>query len=262
MYFCDEFAHNSNNPCPQEGMVWALLILLGVVMAIHWFEYRRSIEEYTFAQPVSAAEIRDVIGEKTPIVVEIGSLPWRETIAAEAGWPVAVGDGVEVPVSEWLKERQEIQNGSVLADSMGLATGLVDINDGRQWWWMSGLQNLTVDILEPGQTLGFQWVGAERHWIGCSDGEPLTLWLVHSRYRKFLPASVADADPWSLTVAEAPWIGRVQYIEVIVRPGWCVGVPAHWGVAARSAATTGGISWAWTADQHSPLSLAMTNLGM
>jgi hypothetical protein len=168
-------------------------------------------------------------------------------------------------VSEWLKTtpHQEIRNGTVLAETMELSTGLADINDGRQWWWMSGLQNLTVDILEPGQTLGLHWVGAERHWIGCSDGEPLTLWLVHSRYHKFLPA--AAADPWSLTVADAPWIGRVQYIEVIVRPGWCVGVPAHWGVAARPAVPEGattapGASWVWTADQHSPLSLALAQL--
>jgi hypothetical protein len=240
-------------------MVWALLILLGVVIAIHWFEYRRNIQEYTFAQPKSSAEIRDIIGEKTPIVVEIGALPWRSKIAADAGWPVAVGDGVEIPVSEWLKAPVELQNGEALAESMGLATGLADINDGRQWWWMAGLQNLTVDLLEPGQALGLHWVGAERHWIGCSDGEPLTLWLVHSRYRKFLPASATGADPWALTVAEAPWIGRVQYIEVIVRPGWCVGVPAHWGVAARPVGAAEK-SWVWTADQHSPLSFALENI--
>lgn len=240
-------------------MVWALLILLGVVVAIHWFEYRRNIQEYTFAQPKTSAEIRDIVGEKTPIVVEIGALPWRSKIASDAAWPVAAGDGVEVPVSEWLKAPQEIQNGEELAETMGLTTGLADINDSRQWWWMPGFQNLTVDILEPGQTLGLHWVGAERHWIGCSDGEPLTLWLVHSRYRKFLPSSAAGADPWALTVSDAPWIGRVQYIEVIVRPGWCVGVPAHWGVAARGVAATGK-SWVWTADQHSPLSFALMNI--
>lgn len=244
-------------------MIWALLLLIGVVAAIHWFEYRRSIQEYTFAQPKSSADIRDIMGEKTPIVVEIGTLPWREKIATDASWPVAVGEGVDMPVSEWIKTlpltRQEIRNGSSLAEDMGLSTGLTDINEGRKWWWLPGLQNLTVDIMGPGQTHGLQWIGAERRWIGCSDGAPLTIWLVHSRYRKFLPPSTDNADPWELTVSDAPWIGSVQYIEVIVRPGWCIGVPAHWGVAARSA---GEESWIWTADQHSPLSLARMNLGM
>jgi hypothetical protein len=244
-------------------MAWALLLLLGVVIAVHWFEYNRSIQEYTFAQPKSAADIRGVVSEKTPIVAEIGTLPWRNKVAEDATWPVSIGEGVEMPVSEWLKQedaiRQAIGNGSALAETMGLATGLGEIEESRRWWWMPGLHDLTVDVLGPGETLGLHWVGAERHWIGCSDGEPLTLWLVHSRYQKFLPAEVSN--PWTLTVAEAPWIGRVQYIEVIVRPGWCVGVPAHWGVAVRSDATAAGSrSWVWTADQHSPLSLGLANL--
>lgn len=242
-------------------MIWALLILVGVVAAVHWFEYKRSVEEYTFAQPKSPAEIRDLIGEKTPIVAEIGALPWRETVARDATWPVSVGEGVDIPIAEWLKAarpRQPIQNGAALAEMMGLTTGLSDIDDGRQWWWIPGLRNLTVEMLEPGEKIGLHWVGAERHWIGCSDGAPLTLWLVHSRYRKYLPAA-AD-DPWSLTAATAPWIGRVQYIEVVVRPGWCVGIPAHWGAAIKPADDSKDAAWVWTADQHSPLSLALSSV--
>jgi hypothetical protein len=242
-------------------MIWALLLLLGVVAAVHWFEYNRSIQEYTFAQPKTSAEIRDLISEKTPIVAEIGVLPWRSSVANDAAWPVSVGHGVEMPISEWLKQegvRQPIENGTALAETMELSTGLSEIEESRRWWWMPGFRNLSVDILEPGEKLGLHWIGAERHWIGCSDGEPLTLWLVHSRYRKFMP-SVAD-DPWALTVADAPWIGRVQYIEMIVRPGWCVGLPAHWGVSIRGTDT--GRSWIWTADQHSPMSLGLTNLGV
>ena len=246
-------------------MVWALLLLLGVVVAVHWFEYKRSIQEYTFAQPKTSTEIRDLIGEKTPIVAEIGALPWRASVADNAAWPVAISSGVEMPISEWLKMdgegRQEIQNGTALAESMELTTGLSDIADGHKWWWVPGLRDVSVDILEPGQVVGLQWVDAERHWIGCSDGEPIMLWLVHSHYRKYLPTSEVT-DPWTLTVSDAPWIGRVQYIEVIVRPGWCVGVPAHWGVACREAGEKAGRSWIWTADQHSVLSLAVANSGV
>ncbi len=241
-------------------MIWALFILLGVVAVVHWFEYKRSVEEYTFAQPKAPSEIRDLIGEKTPIVTEIGALPWREAVAAEAGWPLSVGEGVDIPIAEWVKgarPRPQIQNGPALAETMGLATGLSDIDDGRQWWWIPGLRDLTVEVLEPGEKLGLHWVGAERHWIGCSDGEPLTLWLVHSRYRKYLPAGNSIDDPWALTVADAPWIGRVQYIEVVVRPGWCVGLPAHWGVAVTTKSADGA-AWIWTANQHSPLSLALS----
>ena len=243
-------------------MVWALLLLLGVVVAVHWFEYRRSVQEYTFAQPKILGEISDVIGEKTPIVVEVGVLPWRPEIATGARWNVSVEDGPDIPVSEWLtaSPRPLPQNGSQLATEMGLEHGLIDVDDGRRWWWMSGLHDTNVGILDPGAALGLSWVDAERQWLGCTAGAPLVVWLVHSRYRRYLPDSKEPIDPWNLTVADTPWIGRVQYIEVRVRPGWCIGIPAHWGFAVRADDGDSGGAWWWMTSQHSPLSWGLRQL--
>lgn len=245
-------------------MVWAVLILLGVVVVVHWLEYRRSIQEYTFAQPATVNEIRDVVGEKTPIVVEIGVLPWRPEVAKQTAWMISVGDDgeMDMPITRWVEEspRPAIQNGEALAGDVGLETGLTEIDEGRAWWWMTGLQNTTVGVLEKGQIKGLEWVTAERKWIGCSAGAPLVLWIAHSAYHKYLPdrAKIRECNPWTLTTAETPWIGRVQYIEVRVKPGWAVGIPAHWGFAVRSEDDTE--SWWWTTTQHSPLSLALTRL--
>jgi hypothetical protein len=240
--------------------MWELLILILVVVGVHWWEYRNSVQEYTFAQPATLDrhdELSTVLQEKTPIAVEIGALPWRPEVASKAAWTVAVesdGSVLDLPVSQWLESRAdtEIANKEGLAAEMELTTGLADLDQGRPWWWLSDLRDCQVDILAPGQVLGLSWVTAERHWIGCSHGEPLTLWLVHSRYRRFLPTG-SDVNPWTLTVADAPWIGRVQYIEVTVKPGWCIGLPAHWGFAAKTAQE----SWIWSADQHSLLSFGL-----
>jgi hypothetical protein len=249
--------------------MWELLILLAVVVAVHWWEYSTAVQEYTFAQPATLDkhdEIRNLLSEKTPIAVEIGSLPWRPELAGKASWTVSVeaeGASLDMSVAQWLSEEKEarepIANQEALATEMELVTGLADLDEARPWWWLPGLYDAQVDILEPGQVMGLSWVSAERSWIGCSHGLPVTLWLVHSRYRRFLPTEVVDeegvvkpVDPWSLTVAEAPWIGRVQYIEVTVKPGWCIGLPAHWGFAAR--ASSEGEAWIWTAKQHSALS--------
>jgi hypothetical protein len=56
-----------------------------------------------------------------------------------------------------------------------------------------------------------------------------------------------------MTVAEVPWIGRIQYIEVTVKPGWCIGLPAHWGFAVRSSSDSE--SWIWSGQQQSVLSM-------
>jgi hypothetical protein len=245
--------------------MWELLIFILVVAGVHWWEYRNAVQEYTFAQPATLErhdELSSVLQEKTPIAVEIGALPWRPEVADKATWSVAVesdGSVLDMPVNQWLSTAgpKSIANGEALATEMELVNGLADIDAGRPWWWLPELRNCHVDILGPDDVIGLTWVAAERHWIGCSHGpEPLTLWLVHSRYRRFLPTG-SDVNPWTLTVAEAPWIGRVQYIEVTVKPGWCIGIPAHWGVAVK---TTGGESWMWSANQHSVASLCMSLL--
>jgi hypothetical protein len=247
-------------------MIWAVFLLLGVVAAVHWFDYQRSVQEYTIAQPATLEDVRGVIGDKTPVVVEMGALPWRPEVAGIAAWNVAVaGEGdtarLDMPVSAWIKEpsanRPAIINGMELAEEMGLTTGLADLDESRAFWWMPGLMDPNVGILETDQKLSLSWVGAERRWVGCSAGAPVVLWLVHSRYRRYLPEE-ADVDPWGLTVADAPWIGRVQFVEVRVRPGWCLGIPAHWGYAVRVDGTEP--SWWWSAEQHSPLSRLLTSV--
>jgi hypothetical protein len=259
--------------------MWEFLLLIAVAIAaiVHWWDYSTAVQEYTFAKPANLEkreDIRALLGEKTPIAIEIGALPWRPELAATATWTIGItnqeGDAVlDMPVSSWLEleERPPITNQEALATEMELTTGLADLEGARPWWWLPGLSEPQVNILEPDQVLGLSWVTAERSWIGCSHGAPLTLWLVHSRYRRFLPTSVPDAeggvqqvDPWSLTVSTAPWIGKVQYIEVTVKPGWCIGLPTHWGFAVRPSQETTGESWIWTAKQQSVWSQAASFL--
>ena len=246
--------------------MWELLVLIIVVIAVHAWEYRTSVQEYTFAQPATLDrhdELSTVLQEKTPIAVEIGSLPWRPEVATKAPWTVGVAqsDGVmNMSVEQWLASGAPIANHKELAEEMELTTGLVDLDNGRPWWWLPELRDCTVDVMGPDRIVPLTWITAERHWIGCSHGEPLTLWLVHSRYRRYLPTGSpkGGVNPWTLTVADAPWIGRVQYIEVTVKPGWCIGLPAHWGFAAK---VTEGTSWTWQANQHSLFSFSLGLIG-
>jgi len=233
--------------------MWEVLILLAVIVGLHWWEYSTDVQEYTFAQPATLDrhdELRALLGEKTPLAVEIGPLPWRPEVVSKSQWSVVTEKG-EMDAPKWLAKtpRANIEDHSALAAEMGLATGLVELDSARQWWWLPEVRDCRVDILAPGEVHGFQWIKAERMWVGCSHGGPLTLWLVHSRYRRYLTGF--DGDPWSMTVAEVPWIGRIQYIEVTVKQGWCIGLPAHWGFAIKSEAE----AWVWTGQQHSALSL-------
>lgn len=248
----------------MEG--WVLLVFMTVIVAVHWWEYRTSIQEYMFAQPATLDkhdDLRSLLAEKTPLAVEIGALPWRPEVATKSAWTVVVSQDAEesMPVAQWVSAegaKPAIQNGSALADEMELVTGLGDLDESRAWWWLPGVRAAQVGVLRGDEVNGLTWVGAERRWIGCTHGAGLTLWLVHSRYRRYLPFDDGTTNPWTLTVATAPWIGRVQFVEVAVKPGWCIGIPAHWGVAIRSA--NEAEAWWWSAEQHSALSWCLHKL--
>lgn len=233
-------------------MVWALLLLIGVIAAVHWWEYRSDVQEYSFAQP-NGLELGGILREKTPVVLEVGPLPWRPAVADGAAWTTADGVGVD----EWLKSPRD-SGGESLAEAMELPTGLSELDAGRAWWWLPGVREATVGVMGKDGVRGLEWVDAERRWIGCSHGSGLTVWLVHSRFRRYL-GEAGGRDPWALTVGDCPWIGRVQFVEVRVRPGWALGVPAHWGFAVRPAEgeEEEGDAWWWTGDQHSVASLAV-----
>jgi hypothetical protein len=248
-------------------MVWTLFLLIGIVVAvaIHAYEYYSSIQEYNFTQPPKLDS--GVLQEKTPVVLEIGVLPWRPGPALPS-WTVVTDDGSTLQVADWWSQAEKpvIANGEELATEMDLATGLAELNDARPWWWTPGLSDVAVDYLAPGSFQGFQWISAERHWFGCSAGAPVTVWLVNSRYRRFLPD--VGVDPWAITVASNPWIGRVQYIEVRIKPGWCLGIPSHWGFAVRPEVVRpeaagpeqkNAGSAIWNASQHSVLSWCLSN---
>ena len=240
-------------------MMWALLVLIAAIVVVHWWEYKTAVQEYTFAQPATLDkrdDLRAVLSEKTPVAMEIGVLPWRPEIANKAHWTVVVNNAA-MSVQDW-DGHGDLQNRRELAAEIGLDTGLADIAEARAWWWLPGLHDAEVHRLPAAGVLGLTWPTAERRWVGCSHGGPLTVWLVHSRYRRYLKAN-DGADPWTLTAADAPWIGRVQFVEVLVKPGWCLGVPAHWGYAVKVAAEEEA-AWVWTADQHSPLSWSLQRL--
>ena len=239
----------------NQGSMWEVLILITVILGIHWWEYTSDVQEYTFAQPATLDrhdDMRALLGEKTPLAVEIGALPWRPEVVSKSSWPVDTENG-RMTAGEWLEQKPRPVLTSTahaaLAEEIGLPTGLIELDSARRWWWLPQIRECRVDILEPGEVNRFQWIKAERQWVGCSHGGPLTLWLVHARYRRYLQGF--EGDPWSMTVAEVPWIGRIQYIEVTVKPGWCIGLPAHWGFAIKTEAE----SWVWTGQQHSALSL-------
>lgn len=206
-------------------------VVLGLVLLAHVWNYERPVNAYTFARPNGLSGLNaGVLREKTPVAVEVGSL----------GSGLGTGTGSELQVD--------------------FTPGLAELGDARPWWWLPGLWGAASGSLTgDGDCIGLSWVTAERQWIGCplTSTSPLSIWLVHSKYRRYL-SDVEGMNPWTLTDSDVPLLSRVQFVEVVVRPGWALGIPAHWGWAAR-AQQPSTTPW-WRVDQHSAVSLVADGL--
>lgn len=54
-----------------------------------------------------------------------------------------------------------------------------------------------------------------------------TVSLVNSRSESFLPAGWKYRYPQSFTVNDTPLVGEIQFIDIVVRPGTVLAIPAH-----------------------------------
>jgi len=85
------------------------------------------------------------------------------------------------------------------------------------------------------------------------DGE-ITVSLLPESVESYLPASWNDCFPSELTIKDTPFIADVKYIDIVLRPGSCLFVPAHWFVAWTQHGTAKSIPMVCQISYHSPIS--------
>jgi hypothetical protein len=71
-----------------------------------------------------------------------------------------------------------------------------------------------------------------------------------------LPSAWAGCFPGQLTAKDTPFVGDLKFIDVILRPGSCLFLPAHWFVSWVSKEDSGSkVPMACTISYHTPISL-------
>ncbi len=70
--------------------------------------------------------------------------------------------------------------------------------------------------------------------ITASEGEAFVS-LLHKKHDTYLPASWKNRLPSDFTRADTPFLSDIKYIDVILREGTSLLVPAHWKVAYQTA---------------------------
>lgn len=86
------------------------------------------------------------------------------------------------------------------------------------------------------------------------DGE-IVVTIMPETVESVLPANWLNCFPASLTSKDTPFVGDLKFIDIIVRPGNCLIMPAHWFVSWVAIDTSQKAPMVCTISYHTPVSL-------
>jgi hypothetical protein len=90
------------------------------------------------------------------------------------------------------------------------------------------------------------------------DGE-ITLTIMPENVQTSLPANWLGCFPANLTIKDTPFVGDLKFIDIILRPGNCIFMPAHWFVSWTTTAAATKTPMVGTISYHTPISYLAFN---
>lgn len=93
------------------------------------------------------------------------------------------------------------------------------------------------------------------------DGE-ITLTIMSETVEAYLPAKWIGCFPANLTINDTPFVGDLKFIDIILRPGSCIFMPAHWFISWTSHVTDSSPNktpMVCSISYHTPISLLAFN---
>jgi len=253
-----------------------ILLVLLVVFLILTFFYKQSICEFRINQLEWAQRenVVELLHERVPLVVR--------GIPSAAFWTrgdVAVRDCFEsVPVfqdrtvREWLKDAHTAGTDIMVCPWKHPQAEQIAAVSGLPIWATKWLNSSVISSwLSYWQFPRYYcWAGhrglhrmtAVWTCLFPVDGEVMVSLLPES-VESSLPAVWSGCFPAELTVKDTPFIADVKYVDVVLRPGHCLFVPAHWFVSwtsaegatgAKSSETKSTIPMVCQVSYHTPIS--------
>ncbi len=225
-----------------------IILFLSIALLILLFFYKQSVEEYKLNQiSFSQAEaLPALLAEKSPIVVlDTPHIPFWNSADLKSRPALAAGRLVNgIPIGDAIHLNVKELKPHFLFNKSQAA--LLGEKTGAPVW----IQNKWLKHIVP-PTLQWATQPSCRAWFGSrglqSTTAPWTLLtvsegtaqvsLLHKKYDTYLPSRWKNRLPTELTPADTPFLGDIAYIDVILRPGTTLLVPAHWKMSWAAATT-------------------------
>lgn len=259
LYFC----------CGDElGAMLEFILIFFILFLILTFFYKQAICEFRINQIewTQKENISPLLGEKVPLVLR--SIPsatfWthQDVLARPCFTDIPIFQ--ETTLTDWVSASTP---DSLCPWKWSQAETIANVS-GIKIWANKWLNPLIINPL-----LKF-WMFPKYHcWAGnvglrktfatwtCLfpvDGE-IVLTVLSENSESSLPANWVGCFPANLTSKDTPFVNDLKYIDIIVRPGNCVFMPAHWFVSWTSTEKSDVTPMVCTISYHTPISYLAFN---
>jgi hypothetical protein len=245
-------------------MILEFFLFIILCLTILVFFYKQSTTEFRLAQISDITKVQSLLKEKTPIVVQPLHIPHLWSLQ-EISNRQTLGNMIVPEFQMQMKDIGQIENAVApwspeFAREVAVATGL-------PVWAEQTLKKLFVAPLYSYRTevylgpQGLQKTFGIMTILAVTDGEA-TATLLNEQSDPYLPV---PQQRWkgklmsALSRDEAPLIGQIQCIDVILRPGTALIIPPHWKYCLEQKEQT---CCSVKIVVHHPVSLMMEKVGM
>jgi hypothetical protein len=240
-----------------------ILLILGILFLILTFFYKQAICEFRINQIEWSQKdnISDLFAEKVPFVLR--SIPsatfWTHDDVAIRPCFKDIPIFQETNLVDWLS----MSNSTSLCPWKYPQAEKIAVNSSIDIWANKWLNPLVINTF-----LKF-WMFPKYHcWAGSVglrrtfatwtcifpvDGEIL-LTIMPETVQTSLPAHWVNCFPAQLTIKDTPFVADLKFLDIILRPGNCVFMPAHWFISWVPTEKSDRTPMVCTVSYHTPIS--------
>jgi len=243
-----------------------IILILAVLFLILTFFYKQAVCEFRINQLEWAKKenINDLLHEKVPLVLR--GIPsaafWTHTDVANRTCFSELPVFQDMSLKEWIADVTRNTDSTAICPWKYAQAELIAKESGIAIW---AKKNMNHAIIHP--LLRF-WLRPSYHcWAGAVglqktfatwtcifpvDGA-ISVSLLPESVESSLPPKWRNCFVKDLTVKDTPFLSDLKYMDVILRPGTCLFMPAHWFVSWGPSEGV-GMPMVCTISYHTPIS--------
>lgn len=219
-------------------MILETCLVVGLIGIILICFYKQAIQEFRILQTESLEKAMPLIQERCPIVVLPSPQPQHLWTRIDCGHRPTLSAQVYngTPLNKLLSYESVTlrpESGEKLASQIGLPVWIQQTlvpTVQQSVWWGPTMSHRTEAMIGA---QGLRQTYAYSTLLMATEGA-LAVSLLNSASDSYLPIQWKGKRLSKLTRDDAPLLGQIQYIDVIVRPGSSLLIPAHWKVCWES----------------------------